>query len=119
MELIAVDAAGVAHFTCAGHRFRAALADVARVRKPGGTPDEEFVATPPMACLDPGCAVVAQTTFPLVGDDNAQRVHAYRRAQRAKAPLPPDGAAVASAVAAVNADVRARGGVDRASALPA
>ncbi len=119
MELIAVDALGVAHFACQGHRFRAALADVIHVRKPDGSPDDEFVTTPPMACLDPGCTVVAQTTFPLVGDDNAQRVHAYRRAQRAKAPLPPDGAAVASAVAAVNAEVRARGGVGRASPLPA
>lgn len=59
------------------HHFHIAMTDCTYVRKPDGSPDTILVATPMMQCTDPGSTYQVQSFIPMLGDDQAQLVHAF------------------------------------------
>ncbi len=110
MQLVQVEADGNARLELDGHRFVVRIGDLAPAGRAGAPPDPNWLRTPEMVCIDPGCGVTMQTWFPLLGTAHAQRIHAHSRAARDTTRRTAREKLLA-AMAAVNAEVRAGGGI--------
>jgi hypothetical protein len=98
MQIIAFDDAGGVTFVAGPHHFAAALADFTFGQQPDGTEDRTILRSPELTCTDPGCGVVQQTSFPIIGDENAAALHIRARvAHGLMATLPAAAAAVHAA----------------------
>lgn len=62
-----------------GHTFQTSLLEHSYLTGMDGKPDERFLLTPQLLCVDRGCSYTCRTSFPVHGDGESQRYHVHYR----------------------------------------